>query len=46
MESPDEGDRQPAVRRFTAKELYAQYGASLIAVISVNAEGDQGIVDL
>lgn len=33
---------QPA-KRYTAKELYALYGASLIPVISVNAEGDQGV---
>lgn len=42
MESEVEDDRQPA-KRFTAKQLYALYGASLVAVISVNAEGDQGI---
>lgn len=42
MESEEEGDRPPA-QRFTAKQLYASYGASLVAVISVNAEGDQGI---
>lgn len=33
---------QPA-RHYTAKELYALYGASLIPVISVNADGDQGV---
>ncbi len=42
MESEDQDGCQPA-QRFTAKQLYARYGASLIAVISVNAEGDQGI---
>lgn len=42
MESENEGDGPPA-QSFTAKQLYAQYGASLVAVISVNAEGDQGI---
>lgn len=30
-------------RRQAVKELYARYGASVVAVISVNAEGDQGI---
>lgn len=38
----DEDALQPA-KRYTAKELYALYGASLIPVISVNAEGDQGV---
>lgn len=41
MSSEDE-DLQPA-KLYTAKELYALYGASLIAVISVNADGDQGV---
>lgn len=42
MSSEEEEAAQPA-RRYTAKELYALYGASLIPVISVNANGDQGV---
>jgi S1-C subfamily serine protease len=33
----------PSARRYTAKELYALYRASLIAVICVNSDGDQGV---
>lgn len=40
--SPENTPPQPA-KLYTAKELYALYGASLIAVISVNADGDQGV---
>lgn len=42
MSSEDEDSAQ-AAKRYTAKELYALYGASLIPVISVNADGDQGV---
>ena len=42
MEGGKDDGRQ-AAHRFTAKQLYAQYGASLVAVINVNAQGDQGI---
>lgn len=40
--TPDDEPPQPA-RHYTAKELYRLYGASLIAVVSVNGEGDQGV---
>jgi S1-C subfamily serine protease len=42
MEDQNEDEPKQA-KRFTAKQLYALYGASLVAVISVNADGDQGI---
>lgn len=43
MVEVEKDDGRQAAQRFTAKQLYAQFGASLVAVISVNAQGDQGI---
>lgn len=42
MTGANEIGEAPA-RRVTAKQLYALYGASVLAVVSVNAEGEQGI---
>jgi len=39
----EEADQQAEGRRYAAKELYKLYGASLLPVISVNADGDEGI---
>lgn len=42
MDAIDEKVSEPA-GFLTVKELYARYGASVVAVVSINAEGDQGI---